>query len=102
MAAVAAVLVCALAISAHHSGLGMSHGDDGMGMGSGASLEMCLGVFTAVGAAVVAVAFGAWALGRWRLLVPLAPTSVVFAADAPSARARGGPKLLLLLCVSRR
>ncbi len=102
LAALSAVLVCALAISAHHSGMAMSHGHDDMGMSVPAVAEMCLAAFTAVGAAVVLVALGAWALGRWRPRLLLAATSVAFTADAPPARARGGPGLLLLLCVSRR
>ena len=102
LAALGVVLICALAISVHHSGMAMSHGHDEMGMGVPAVAEMCLAAFTAVGAAIVFVALGAWGLGRWRPRPLLTPTSVPFAADAPLARARGGPGLLLLLCVSRR
>ncbi len=102
LAALGAVLVCALAISVHHSGMAMSHGHDEGGMVTSAVAEMCMAAFTAVGAAIVAVALGAWAMGRWRPQLLLAPSSMLFAADAPLARARGGPGLLLLLCVSRR
>ena len=96
------MLVCAIAVFAHHGGVAMGHGHDEMGMGTAPVAEMCLAAFTAVGAVIVAVAFGAWALGRWRPRLLPATASLVFAADPPLARARGGPGLLLLLCVSRR
>jgi hypothetical protein len=102
LTALAAVLVCAMAISAHHSGMAVSHGHDETGTGTAAVAEMCLAAFTAVGAAIVAVALGAWALGRWHPRPPMPPASPAFAIEAPLARARGGPELLLLLCVSRR
>lgn len=92
-----------MAIAVHHSGMAMSHGHDEMGMnGGGTTVEMCMAAFTAVGAAIVAVVLGAWALGRWRMPVRLPFAPVFFLAAAPPARARGGPGLLLLLCISRR
>ena len=102
LTALGAILVCALAISVHHNGMATSHGHGEMGVSVPAVAEMCLAAFTAVGAAIVLVALGAWALGRWRPRLFLAPTSVLLAADAPLAQARGGPELLRLLCVSRR
>lgn len=80
----------------------MSHGHDEMGMTTAAVAEMCLAAFTAVGAAIVLITLGAWMLGRWRPRLLLAPSSLQFAVEAPCARTRAGPGLLLLLCVSRR
>jgi hypothetical protein len=99
MATLLAVAVVASAITAHHSGLPMAM-HDGAGMGS--VVEMCLGVFTAVGAALVAAGFAVLALGRWRparMLPAPAPRRV---AIAPVARARHGPFVVCVLCVSRR
>jgi hypothetical protein len=96
------VLAVALsgAIAAHHSGIamgGMHH--DGMS----AAIEMCVGAFIAVGAAVVAVAIGILALGRWPTLDEIFPAGglVPAGARAPEARA-GPPPPLSQLCVWRR
>lgn len=52
------------AIATHHSGVvAMSDAHDDPGA---AAMELCLGVFAAVGAAVAAVGPGVIALGRWR------------------------------------
>lgn len=92
--AVAGVLVL------HHSDLAMPSMHDA-GMGS-AAVGMCIAVFTAVGAAVVAVALGVHALGRWRIS-PLAPTrSMDSSREPPEARARAGPPSLAVLCVLLR
>lgn len=64
--------------------------------------EFCLGVLTAVGAAVAAVAIGSLRRLRWRVCQVLAPRAATAAPIAPTARARPGPSLLSLLCVSRR
>ena len=95
-----AVLVCAAAIALHHTDLGAEqpHHDTGMS----AAVEMCLAAFTAVGAAVAAVAVGLIALGRWRPPLVLQAAGLWFAVRSPVPRARAGPGLLLLLCVSRR
>lgn len=95
-----AVLVCAAAITMHHSGL--ATGDAHGGMEMGAAAEMCLAAFTAVGAAVLAVALGLISLGRWRPTRSLLPTAVLWLAPSPMPRARAGPALLLLLCVNQR
>lgn len=65
-----------------------------------AAVEMCLGMFTAVGAAVVAVAIGILALGRWPSIELLPPGAV--AVGIGCAEARAGPGPLSLLCVWRR
>ncbi len=100
IAALTAALVCTTALAVHHSGLavGDAHHDTGMS----AAVEMCLAAFTAVGAAVVAVALGLIALGRWRPPLRMTPAALTVATYCPLPRARPGPALLLLLCVSRR
>jgi hypothetical protein len=99
LAVIAALLVCATALTLHHSGLAMGDGHHEMGMGS--VVETCLATFTAVGTAVAAIAVALIALGRWRPPLRLWPSSV-WLAPAPTPRARPGPALLSLLCVSRR
>jgi len=51
-------------IALHHSTLSM--GDMHHGMDAGSVAELCLGVFAAVGAAVIATTLAIVALGRWR------------------------------------
>lgn len=100
VATLAVLLVCSTAIAMHHSG--MATGDAHQEMGMGAVVEMCLAAFTAVGAAVAAVGLGLIGLGRWRPATQLFPTAAWWGAQEPAPRARAGPALLLLLCVSRR
>lgn len=85
-------------IALHHSVLSM--GDMHRGMDAGSVAEMCLGVFAAVGVAVLAVAFGIIALGRWRPVLAFAPPTLAV-GRAPAPRGRDGPALLRLLCVCR-
>jgi hypothetical protein len=97
------LLVLALggAIAVHHGVMGL----DGMHHdGMGATVEMCLGVFTAVGAAVAAVALGVLALGRWRTPLTLLPAGAltVRLAGRRGPEARAGPPPLSRLCVWRR
>lgn len=82
-------------MAAHHH-----HGAHDVGAMSG--VEMCLGALTAIGSAVVAVAVGILALGRWKPVLLVAPTVQRLAADVPHPVPRAGPRLLELLCVSRR
>jgi len=96
----AAVIALGAAIVVHHSGMVMGGMPDHDGMS--AAIELCLGVLTAVGTAVMTVAFGMLALGRWRPAPVLAPLGLVLQAHQPIPRARAGPPLLTLLCVSRR
>jgi len=92
------VLVVVTAIALHHSetAFGATHDDHGMG----GAIEMCLGVITAVGTAVVLFTLAVLTLGHW----PQAPTLMAagFHARPPVPRARAGPLLRCLLCVSRR
>lgn len=99
LALVAAVLALGAAIAAHHSTLPV--GDVHHAIDAGAVADMCLGVLAAVGAAVVAAALGAIAMGRWRPSFVLAPVMRP-AGRIPEPRGRDGPALLRLLCVCRR
>ena len=96
---IAAALALAGAITAHHSGLPMNAHYD---MEMSAVAELCLGVFAAVGAALAAAALVILALGRWRPALFRIPAVELPARPVPPARARDGPELLSLLCVSRR
>lgn len=58
--------------------------------------EMCLGVFTAVGAAVLAVGFALTALGRWQPAIVHCPLGMVATARPPQPRIRAGPQLAAL------
>jgi apolipoprotein N-acyltransferase len=94
-----AVLAVAFVIAAHHSGVRMDmHQDAGMS----AVAQMCLGVFTAVGAILIAVGLAVLALGRWRPTLTLSPSAPLPASPVPVARARHGPAAVSFLCVSRR
>lgn len=99
LALVISTLALGAMIAVHHGPGAMA--DVHHAMSSGAVMEMCLGVFAAVGGAVVAVALGTLELGRWRPSFLLAPTILV-AARAPEPRGRDGPALLALLCICRR
>lgn len=92
-----AVLILSAAIAAHHGVAPADHGDHGMDMGS--VMELCLGVFTAVGAAVAAVVIGTIGLGRWRPPVRVLAAASPIAIQLPDIRARAGP---VSLCVHRR
>jgi len=92
------VFAIAAGIALHHSDLamgGMHH--DGMGP---TAMELCLGAFTAIGAAVVAVALSLLAHGRWRTPPPGPIRGAAFRRP-PQARARAGPPQLQLLGVLR-
>jgi O-antigen ligase len=99
-AIVFAVLAVAFVIAAHHSGTGMDMPHDA-GMGR-AVAQMCLGVFTAVGAALVAAGLAVLALGRWQPTLTLSLSAPLPASPVPVARARHGPAAVSFLCVSRR
>jgi len=98
--AIVIVLVLSGVIAAHHSGVGMAMHDGSGGMAAVA--QMCLAVFTAVGAALVAVRRTVLALGRWRPALTLCPSTPLAASPVPVARARHGPLAMSFLCVSRR
>jgi hypothetical protein len=94
------LVAVACVIVAHHSGLLMDMHHDDAGMGAVA--EMCVAVFTAVGAALVAVGVAVLALGRWRPVSSSAAIAAPSALHVPVARARDGPAAVSFLCVSRR
>ena len=93
------ILALAAAITVHHSALPV-HTDHDVGVSAVA--ELCLGVFTAVGVALMAAGFAILARGRWSPASMLLPAPGLPARRVPPARARHGPGLLLMLCVSRR
>ena len=86
------------AVAFHHGAPAQMH-DGHHGMDMGTVIELCLGAFSAVGAAVVAITLGMLSLGRWRPLLTLAPAGVLFAPRPPEPQARAGPTFL---CVFRR
>jgi len=98
IALVAAIMALGAMIAVHHSTLPMD--DMHHGMNAATVAEICLGVFAAVGAAVVASALGIVALGRWRPVLSLAPATLA-TVRAPAPRGRDGPALLRLLCICR-
>jgi hypothetical protein len=98
LAVLAAVIALACAIAVHHSLMDMHQLDAGMG----AVAEMCLGVFTSVGAALAVAGWAVLALGRWRPgRMPLLGAALRV-PSVPVARARHGPAAVCVLCVSRR
>jgi hypothetical protein len=66
-AGVLVVLALGALMAVHHSAIA---GGDMHHAGVGAVIELCLGVFTGVGAAVAAVALGLRSLGRWGTPAP--------------------------------
>lgn len=100
-AALAALFVALIAVLGLHHGaptIGAAHHDSEVV----AVTEMCVGVFTAIGAVVVAVGLTLIAFGRRRPAILHHPRGVLRTARLPFPRVRAGPTLLVLLCVSRR
>jgi hypothetical protein len=95
-----ATLFVALSIIAHHASIGPSE-DAHHAMDVGAVADLCLGVFTAVGTTVVAVAFGLVSLTRRRQAGARGRPPRRTAPRTVHPRVRAGPELLLVLCVSR-
>jgi hypothetical protein len=99
LAVITAVIVLAGLLAVHHSGALMDmHPHTGMGV----VIQMCLGVFTSVGVALIAATVAAVALGRRRPTRALFRSGAMRALTAPVARARHGPAAACVLCVSRR
>ena len=96
------VAVIGAAVVAHHAepAMGnMGHHD----MSGMAAMQLCLGAFVLVGAAVVLASRGSWSLGRWKPVLRLAAASPEPPRDVLAAVPRpGGSHLLQLLCISRR
>jgi hypothetical protein len=98
-AAVLLVLSLGGAVAVAHAQPAMGGMHDDMAM---TPLQVCAGVFSAVGATVVAVCLGLIALGRWPTPPVLVAGALRAASGAPCPRARAGPPRLLLVCVWRR
>ena len=93
------MLVLSGAVAVHHSPVS---GEAHDGSQVAAAAELCLAVFTAVSAAVLAVAVGLIALRRRRPTGLHAARSVLSSIRPPEPWPRAGPALLVLFCVSRR
>ena len=95
----AALLFLGGLTAAHHGGPLMDVPHD---VGMSAAIEMCLAVFTAVGAAVIALGCTGLATGRRRATLKLLGSGPLTITPVPVARARHGPAAVSVLCVSRR
>jgi hypothetical protein len=98
-AAVLVVLALGAIIAVHHS---MIPSAEMHHAGMGTVIELCLGVFTAVGVAVAAIGLGLRSLGRWNAPPRLPPLGVRLAARRLTLEPRAGPPGQPLLCVWRR
>ena len=81
------ILALAGAIAVHHAGVSLqdTHHD-----GMTAAIELCLGMFTAVGATVAALALGVLALARWRTPLAVGPAGAMrFAGPRRTPGPRG-------------
>jgi hypothetical protein len=98
LAGVLSVLALASVIAVHHGdpSMGAMHHEPGMAM----TMTVCLGALVALGAAVVAVAFGTLRLGRWDVPALRAPRPML-RADPLRGLARAGPPGQSLLGVWR-
>jgi hypothetical protein len=98
-AGVLIVLALGALIAVHHSDLAMSDMQHG---GIGAVVELCLGVVTAVGVAVAAVAVALHSLGRWGRPLRLLPIAAPIVRRRVTLEPRAGPSPQALLCIWRR
>jgi hypothetical protein len=96
-AGVLIVLALGAIIGVHHSepAAGDMHHD-----GMGTVVELCLGVFTAVGVAVAAIAIALRSFGRCRPPA-LLPAGVAFVRWCLTVEPRAGPAPQSLLCIWR-
>jgi hypothetical protein len=97
-AGVLIALALGVMIAAHHSGPvagDMHHG------GMGTVVELCLGVFTAVGVAVAAIAIALRSLGRWITPRSPLPARVAVVRRRLTLQPRAGPPPQPLLCIWR-
>jgi len=92
------VLALGAIIAAHHSEMAAG---DMHHTGMGTALELCLGVVTAVGAGVAALALALRSLG-WRTLRRLLAPDVRLVPPRLTPEPRAGPPAQPLLCVWRR
>lgn len=96
-----ALLLVVGIVQLHHSDLSMGDMQHD-GLMNPVAMTICVGMLTAVGAAVVAVAFGLLSLGRWPIVRRMRLYEAVCDRTPMWVRARAGPPPLLLFCVSRR
>jgi hypothetical protein len=90
----------ALSLAVHHASVALEHhGHDGMKAGT--VVEMCLGVLTAVGTTVAAVAAVLICSRRQCVLQALTGPPAKVPRRAIPPRVRAGPVLLIELCVCR-
>ena len=97
-AGVLVVLALGAIIAVHHTAVTsgeMQHA------GMGTAIELCLGVFTAVGVAVAAISLGLHSLGRWDTPPRLLPLGLLVAVRRLTLEPRAGPPGQPLLCVWR-
>jgi hypothetical protein len=93
------VLALGALIAVRHSELApgdMHHGE------MGAVVELCLGVVTAVGVAVAAVAIALHSVRRWGRPLHLSPIAVPLVRRSLTPEPRAGPSPQPLLCIWRR
>lgn len=92
------------AVGLHHSVLAMDHGMPGMHHDAASTaMQVCLGAFAAVGAAVAALSLGVVGLGRWRPLLLATLSRDLLEAPGRTPRARDGPGCVqATLCIWRR
>jgi hypothetical protein len=98
-AGVLVVLALGAIIAVHHSALASG---DMHHAGMGTVIELCLGVFTAVGVAVAAGALGLRWVGRRDTPARALPLGVRLVARRLTLEPRAGPPGQPLLCVWRR
>jgi hypothetical protein len=95
LALIAAIVTLAGLVAAHHGALlEMDHHG-----AIGAVVELCLGVFTAVGVVLATAGLALVVLKRERAVLTAGAGAVL---RVPVARARHGPAVVCVLCVSRR
>lgn len=97
---VMAVLALGAAVAVHHDGMAIGGMADHHGMS--VALEICLGVITAVGTVAIAGVLGVLSRRRAHTSSVLMSAGPLPRVRPPVPRARAGPPLLCLLCVSRR
>ena len=91
------IFAIAASLALHHSAVAFVSHDH---HAKGPVAELCLGIVTLVGAAVVVVGFGLLRVDR-RAPLTLDARGLVTQAAPPEPRARAGPPALPVLCVFR-
>jgi hypothetical protein len=97
-AGVLIVLTLGAIIGVHHSAMAASKMHHG---GIGGVVELCLGVFTAVGATAAAVAIALRSVRRWSRPLGMVPICVPTVRRRLTLEPRAGPSSQALLCIWR-